>query len=113
MKRVNHSVEFVSEDGACTNQAESYFARLRRSEFGIHHRISGHLLQAYANEMAWRETGVTAYFSLKACGCGSPTDHPVDVNAVHRQSREDAGFADRRAEEGRAALIADAGHVAK
>jgi hypothetical protein len=55
MKRVNHSVEFVSEDGACTNQAESYFARLRRSEFGIHHRISGHLLQAYANEMAWRE----------------------------------------------------------
>jgi transposase-like protein len=55
MKRVNHSVEFVSEDGACTNQAESYFSRLRRSEFGIHHRISGHLLQAYANEMAWRE----------------------------------------------------------
>jgi transposase-like protein len=54
-KRVNHSVEFVSEDGACTNEAESYFSRLRRSEFGIHHRISGHLLQAYANEMAWRE----------------------------------------------------------
>jgi ISXO2-like transposase domain len=55
MKRVNHSVEFKSEDGACTNQAESFFSRLRRSEFGIHHRISGHLLRAYANEMAWRE----------------------------------------------------------
>jgi transposase-like protein len=55
MHRVNHSVEYVSEDGANTNQAESYFARLRRSEFGIHHRISGHRLQAYANEMAWRE----------------------------------------------------------
>jgi transposase-like protein len=55
MKRVNHSVEFVSDDGACTNQAESYFSRLRRGEFGIHHRISGHLLQAYADEMAWRE----------------------------------------------------------
>jgi transposase-like protein len=46
MKRVNHSVEFKAEDGACTNQAESYFSRLRRAEFGIHHRISGHLLQA-------------------------------------------------------------------
>jgi transposase-like protein len=55
MKRVNHSVEFKSDDGACTNQAESYFSRLRRAEFGVHHRISGHLLQAYANEMAWRE----------------------------------------------------------
>jgi transposase-like protein len=55
MKRVNHSREFKSEDGACTNQAESYFSRLRRSEFGIHHRISGHLLQAYADECAWRE----------------------------------------------------------
>lgn len=55
MHRVNHSVEFKSEDGACTNQAESYFSRLRRAEFGIHHRISGHLLQAYASECAWRE----------------------------------------------------------
>jgi transposase-like protein len=55
MKRVNHSVEFKSEDGGCTNQAESYFSRLRRSEFGIHHRISGGLLQAYADECAWRE----------------------------------------------------------
>ena len=55
MKRVNHSVEFKSEDGGCTNQAESYFSRLRRAEFGVHHRISGHRLQAYADEMAWRE----------------------------------------------------------
>jgi transposase-like protein len=55
MKRVNHSTEFKADDGACTNQAESYFSRLRCSEFGIHHRISGHLLQAYASECAWRE----------------------------------------------------------
>jgi transposase-like protein len=55
MKRVNHSVEFKSDDDACTNQAESYFSRLRRAEFGVHHRISGHRLQAYADEMAWRE----------------------------------------------------------
>jgi ISXO2-like transposase domain len=55
MKRVNHSVEFKSEDGGCTNEAESYFSRLRRCEFGIHHRISGQHLQAYAREIAWRE----------------------------------------------------------
>ncbi len=55
MKRVNHSQEYKSDDGACTNWAESYFARLRRSEMGIHHRISGRLLQAYSDECAWRE----------------------------------------------------------
>ena len=30
-KRINHSIAF-SDDGACTNQAESYFSRLRRAE---------------------------------------------------------------------------------
>jgi len=30
VKRINHSVAF-SKDGACTNQAESYFSRLRRA----------------------------------------------------------------------------------
>ena len=55
MKRVNHSVEYLADDGACTNQAESYFSRLRRAEMGIHHHIGGRHLGAYSNEMAWRE----------------------------------------------------------
>jgi len=54
--RINHSVAF-SKDGACTNQAESYFSRLRRAELGQHHHISGKYLAAYAVEMAWREDG--------------------------------------------------------
>lgn len=54
-RRVNHSVEYVAADGANVNQAELWFSRLRRAEYGIHHRISGRYLQAYANEMAWRE----------------------------------------------------------
>jgi predicted ATPase len=29
MRRVNHSAEYVSEDGASVNQAESFFSRLR------------------------------------------------------------------------------------
>lgn len=55
MMRVNHSREFKSEDGACTNEAESYFSRLRRAQYGVHHRIAGPYLHQYANEMAWRE----------------------------------------------------------
>jgi ISXO2-like transposase domain len=55
MLRVNHSREFKSDDGACTNEAESWFSRLRRTEMGVHHRISGRYLYQYANEMAWRE----------------------------------------------------------
>lgn len=53
-KRVNHSVAY-SDNGACTNQAESFFSRIRRAEIGIHHHIAGKYLDSYANEMAWRE----------------------------------------------------------
>jgi hypothetical protein len=54
MRRINHSVAF-SKDGACTNQAESFFARFRRAEIGQHHRLSGRYIGQYAGEMAWRE----------------------------------------------------------
>ncbi|HTQ35052.1 MAG TPA: IS1595 family transposase [Stellaceae bacterium] len=54
--RVNHSKEFKDMDtGACTNMAESFFSRLRRAEFGQHHRLSGKFLYQYVNEAAWRE----------------------------------------------------------
>lgn len=53
--RVNHSVELVGDNGESVNWVESYNARLRRAEYGQHHRINGQYLQAYANEIAWRE----------------------------------------------------------
>jgi transposase-like protein len=53
-KRINHS-EAYSDGEACTNQAESFFSRLRRAEIGIHHHVAGPYLAAYASEMAWRE----------------------------------------------------------
>jgi len=53
-KRINHS-EAYSTPEACTNMAESFFSRLRRAEIGIHHKIAGPYLSAYASEMAWRE----------------------------------------------------------
>ncbi|MEA1674370.1 IS1595 family transposase [Nitrospirillum sp. BR 11163] len=52
--RINHS-EAYSLNGACTNQAESFFSRLRRGEVGHHHRVIGPYLDRYAGEMAWRE----------------------------------------------------------
>ncbi len=54
MKRINHQ-EAYSDGEACTNQAESFFSRVRRSEKGIHHHISGPYLGDYVNELAWRE----------------------------------------------------------
>jgi hypothetical protein len=53
MKRINHQ-EAYSLDGACTNQAEEYFSRLRRAEIGIHHLIAGAYLLRYAQESSWR-----------------------------------------------------------
>ena len=52
--RVNHSQRFMDK-GVCTNQAESYFSRLRRMEVGTHHRIAGKYLAYYAREASWRE----------------------------------------------------------
>ncbi len=52
-RRINHSVEYANDE-ACTNQAEAYFARLRRGEMGHHHHISGADLVRYAREAAWK-----------------------------------------------------------
>jgi transposase-like protein len=53
-KRINHTLAYSNGD-ACTNQAESFFSRLRRAEIGTHHHIAGPYLNAYAAEMGWRE----------------------------------------------------------
>lgn len=52
--RINHSVTY-SDGYACTNQAESFFSRLRRMEIGTHHHIAGPYLASYAAEASWRE----------------------------------------------------------
>ena len=52
---VNHSEEFSRDDGVNENQAESFFSRMRRSCFGIYHRITPKYMLDYACEMAWRE----------------------------------------------------------
>ncbi len=54
VKTINHQVAY-SLDGACTNQAESFFSRMRRGEQGHHHHIADVYLGPYAQESAWRE----------------------------------------------------------
>ena len=77
MRRINHSVAF-SKDGACTNQAESYFSRLRRAEMGQHHHISGKYLGFYAAEMAWREDRRRVANGVQhEAATGAALGHPV------------------------------------
>lgn len=54
-KRVEHAVEFSTIDGVNENQAESYFSRLRRAEYGTYHGFRPKYLFDYAQEFAWRE----------------------------------------------------------
>jgi transposase-like protein len=88
-RRINHSFSY-SDGNACTNQAESFFSRLRRAEMGQHHRISAHYLGRYAAEMAWREDNRReASGVLWTAATGLALAHPV--------SRDWAGYWQRRA----------------
>jgi hypothetical protein len=52
---VNHSREFSTDDGINTNQAESFFARVRRFVMGQVHRLTPTYMVEYMHEMRWRE----------------------------------------------------------
>ena len=88
MRRINHRIAYRLH-GASTNQAESYFSRLRQAEIGTHHRMIGRYLHAYANEMLWRadhrrRPNGTPYLLAASAALG----HPV--------SREWKGYWQRR-----------------
>ncbi len=55
VSRIDHGKLYSTETGTYTNGAESFFSRLRRSEIGHHHHISGTYLVRYTQESAWRE----------------------------------------------------------
>jgi transposase-like protein len=54
LHRINHQ-EAYSTPESCTNQAESFFSRMRRGELGHHHHVAGPYLLRFAQEAAWRE----------------------------------------------------------
>jgi transposase-like protein len=51
---VTHSKEYCRDDGVNNNQAESFFSRLRRAEYGVYHGMRKQYFAFYANEFAWR-----------------------------------------------------------
>jgi transposase-like protein len=54
---VNHSAEFVSENGVNDNQCESFNSRIRRAEYGVFHGFRPKYLGDYLWEFAWRDDG--------------------------------------------------------
>ena len=80
VSRINHS-EAYCLDGACTNQAESYFSRLRRMVAGQHHHVSPRHLHQYAAHAAWMEDRRrTDNGSLVHTALGLALKHPVSRN---------------------------------
>lgn len=85
LMRNDHSVAYVQEPGSSTNQAESFFSRVRRAEVGTHHRISGKYLDWYAADVAWREDMSRTDFRTQA--------RMVLASALrHGNSRNMAGY---------------------
>jgi hypothetical protein len=80
---------YSSAEG-CTNQAESFFSRLRRAEIGTHHHIAGPYLAAYAAEMDWREDN-------RRESNGAQYSAILAAAAKHPISRQWKGYWQRRA----------------
>ncbi len=55
VERVNHQINYVGPNGESTNQAESFFSRLRRMHIGQTHKFGNNYLDRYAREAAYRE----------------------------------------------------------
>ena len=86
--RVNHSQRY-NDRGVTTNQAESFFSRLRRAEIGIHHHVAGPYLAAYATEMTWREDN-------RRVPNGTQTAMVTEAALACRPSRQWKGYWQRR-----------------
>jgi transposase-like protein len=55
LHRINHQEAYSLPGEVYTNNAESYFSRMRRAEIGHHHHLAGPYLLRFAQESAWRE----------------------------------------------------------
>ena len=87
VSRINHS-EAYCLDGACTNQAESYFSRLRRMVAGQHHHVSPRYLQQYAAHAAWLE-------DHRRMSNGDLVHHALGLAIRHPVSRNWKGYWNR------------------
>lgn len=82
--RNNHGEAYVVEPGSSTNQAESFFGRVRRSAHGIHHRMSGTYLDWYVADLAFREDMRRSKMSnLVELYLAAALEHPVSRNIAN------------------------------
>lgn len=71
-KTVRHSAEYSTDGGVNNNQAEAFFSRLRRAEYGTYHGMRPQYLAFYAAEFGWRddmrkESMKTKFLSILSC----------------------------------------------
>jgi hypothetical protein len=87
LHRINHQEAYSlgGEFDINTNQAESFFSRMRRGEFGHHHHIAGPYLIRFAQEAAWRE-------DYKRVPNGSQVDRIVTLSMKHKPSVDFSGY---------------------
>lgn len=84
-RRVNHQVEYQTDAGANSNQAESFFSRFRRMQYGQTHKFGNQYLDNYANEAAYREDN-------RRMSNGAMFVNIVAKCAVSRTSRDFCGY---------------------
>jgi hypothetical protein len=82
--RIDHSQAY-SLDGVSSNQAESFFSRLRRGEIGHYHHVAGVYLASYARESAWRENN-------RRVSNGDQTQHTVALALASAPSPDFCGY---------------------
>jgi transposase-like protein len=86
LHRINHQEAYsIPEQQIYTNNAESFFSRMRRGEIGHHHHVAGPYLIRVAQEAAWRE-------DHRRDPNGSQVDRIVTLAMKHKPSTEFAGY---------------------
>jgi hypothetical protein len=84
-KRVVHAKHYVGPNGENTNQAESFFARFRRMQYGQTHQMDNLYMDRYANEAAYRE-------DTRRMSNGDIFDEVLTRCATSTPSRDFAGY---------------------
>ena len=86
MHRINHQDAYsVPDQQIYTNNAESFFSRMRRGEIGHHHHVAGPYLIRFAQEAAWRE-------DHRRDPNGSQVDRVVRLAMKHKPSVDFSGY---------------------
>jgi transposase-like protein len=85
LERINHQDAYSLPGGVYTNNAESFFSRMRRAEIGHHHHVAGPYLIRFAQEAAWRENN-------RRVSNGKQVDQVVTLAMRHKPSVDFAGY---------------------